>query len=101
MNASAPYKTKIFRGNNKPHISKELRKAIMHRSYLKNKFLLVKTEKSFSQYKTQRNLVTKLNEKEKKTFFGKIEAGNFFIYFFINERKNYIWQHKHTKKLNI
>ena len=36
----------------------------------------MKTETSFSQYKTQRNLVTKLNEKEKKTFFGKIEAGN-------------------------
>ena len=34
LNCHAPVKTKIVRGNNKPHISKSLRKAIMVRSKL-------------------------------------------------------------------
>ena len=37
LNKHAPKKTKIFRGNHKPHINKTLRKAIMKRSQLKNK----------------------------------------------------------------
>ena len=36
-NKHAPKKTKLFRGNQKPHINKELRSAIMKRSRLKNK----------------------------------------------------------------
>ena len=37
LNKHAPKKTKIFRGNHKPHISEILRKAIMKSSQLKNK----------------------------------------------------------------
>ena len=37
LDKHAPKKTKIFRGNHKPHINKTLRKAIMKRSQLKNK----------------------------------------------------------------
>ena len=37
LNNQAPKKSKIFRGNKKPHIHKTLRNAIMKRSKLKNK----------------------------------------------------------------
>ena len=37
LNAHAPNKTKFLRGNQKPHVDKNLRKAIMKRSQLKNK----------------------------------------------------------------
>ena len=37
LDKHAPFKTAIFRGNNKPHLSKELNKAIMVRTRLKNK----------------------------------------------------------------
>ena len=37
LDKHAPFKTAIFRGNNKPHVSKELKKAIMVRTRLKNK----------------------------------------------------------------
>ena len=37
LNKHAPKKRKWVRGNQKPHINKELRKAIMKRSRLKNK----------------------------------------------------------------
>ena len=37
LNKHAPKKTKLFRGNQKPHVNKVLRSAIMKRSRLKNK----------------------------------------------------------------
>ena len=37
LNAHAPKKTKFLRGNQKRHVDKNLRKAIMKRSQLKNK----------------------------------------------------------------
>ena len=37
LNKHAPKKIKTFQGNQKPHINKTLRKAIMKRSQLKNK----------------------------------------------------------------
>ena len=43
LNNQAPKKSKIFRGNQKPHINKILRNAIMKRSKLKNKACYYKT----------------------------------------------------------
>ena len=37
LNKHAPKKTKVFRGNQKPHINKTLRNTIMKRSQLKSK----------------------------------------------------------------
>ena len=37
LNKDAPKKTKLFRGNQKPHVNKVLRSAIMKRSRVKNK----------------------------------------------------------------
>ena len=37
LNQQAPKKSKVFRGNQKPHLNKSLRAAIMTRSLLKNK----------------------------------------------------------------
>ena len=71
LNRHAPLKTKYLRANNKPHVSKELRKAIMKRSHLKA--LAIKTEKpeDWANYRRQRNLVVQLNKKAKKIFFSK------------------------------
>ena len=58
-------KTKIFRGNHKPHINKTPRKAIMKRSQLKNKANNTKDHKDILKYKKQRNYVAKLNNQSK------------------------------------
>ena len=47
LNKHAPKKTKIFRGNHKPHINKTLRKAIMKRSHIRIKQIKRKTLKIF------------------------------------------------------
>ena len=70
VNRHVPLKTKYLRANNKPYISKELRKAIMKRSHLKN--LAIKSDKPEDEvnYRRQRNLVVKLNRKAKRTYFS-------------------------------
>ena len=65
LNAHAPKKTKFLRGNQKPHVDKNLRKAIMKRSQLKNKANRAKELEDITKYKKQQNLVVKLNRESK------------------------------------
>ena len=58
-----------LRGNTKPHINKTLRKEIMKRSRLKNKANKSGKEEAKRLYNIQRNKVSKLNTKLKKTCF--------------------------------
>ena len=44
LNIHAPCKKKVIRANQKPYVTKQLRKAIMHRSYLENKLMKHRTE---------------------------------------------------------
>ena len=64
----APMKKIVLRGNNKSHMTFELRKAIMKRSRLKNKANKSGKSADKTACNTQRNLVVKLNKKVKKTF---------------------------------
>ena len=66
----APLKTKFVRANNKPHISKDLRKAIMKRSKLKALANKTKYPEDVANYKQQRNLVVRLNKQAKKAYFN-------------------------------
>ena len=72
LNKHAPKKTKIFRGNHKPHINKTLRKAIMKRSQLKNKANKTKDPKDILKYKKQRNYVVKLKNQSKQEHFDSL-----------------------------
>ena len=61
----APKKKKWLRGNNKPHVNKKLRQAIMKRSKLKNKANKTKLPVDINNYKKQRNYVANLNKRAK------------------------------------
>ena len=65
----ATIKQSKLRGNTKPHINKTLRKEIMKRSRLKNKANKSGKEEDKRLYKIQRNKVSILNNKLKKTYF--------------------------------
>ena len=58
----APKKRKWVRGNHKSHINKELRKATMKRSRLKNKANKTKKPIDISNFKKQRHYVVNLNK---------------------------------------
>ena len=62
LNKHAPKKTKSFRDNHKLHINKELRKAIMKRSRLKNKVKKTKKAIDIGNFKKQCNYVVNLNK---------------------------------------
>ena len=60
LNAHAPVKKKIQRFNNNPFMTKQLRKAIMLRSRLKNVFNKNRAPKTWDSYKKQRNFCVNL-----------------------------------------
>ena len=66
----APLKTKYLRANNKPHVTKDLRKAIMKRSHLKTLALKSSKPEDMVNYRRQRNLVVKMNKRAKKSYFS-------------------------------
>jgi len=69
LDKHAPTKTKFLRGNNKQHLTKDLRKAIMKRSNLKNIANKTKNPDDIACYKKQRNLVVNMNRQAKKAYF--------------------------------
>ena len=74
LNKHAPKKTKLFRGNQKPHVNKVLRSAIMKRSRLKNKANKTRKAVDIFNYKKQRNLVVKINNECKREYFDKLNV---------------------------
>ena len=83
LNAHAPVKKKIQRFNNNPFMTKQLRKAIMHRSRLKNVFNKNRTPKTWDSYKKQRNFCVNLLRKTKKEYFENINVKD------INDNKKF------------
>ena len=62
LNTHAPQKLKILRGNHKPHYNKNIRKAIVKRSRLKNKANISKDPVDIANNKKQSNLVVSLSQ---------------------------------------
>ena len=74
LDRHAPRKTKILRGNQKPYIDKNLRKAIMKRSELKPRANRTERPKDISDYKKQQNLVVTLNKERRIEYFENLET---------------------------
>ena len=72
----APTKKAIIRGNNKRHVSKELRREIMHRSRLKNIANKSGKMEDISRYSQQRNIFVKLNKSAKMNFYRSLDVSN-------------------------
>ena len=66
-------------------MTKNLHKAIMKRSRLRNKFLSDRTEMSQKYYKKQRNICVNLLKRDKKEGFAKLDIN------FISDNKKF-WQ---------
>ena len=65
---------KILRYSNNSFMNKALRKAIITRSRLKNKFDKNSSAKNWDSYKKQRNFFLKLLRKNKEKYFNNINA---------------------------
>ena len=74
FNHHVPIKRKYIRANEAPFMLKELHKAIMKRSRLRNVFLKPRTDTNKKTYSTQRNLCKKLLKNTKKSYFENIDT---------------------------
>ena len=74
LDKHAAMKTKSLRGNEKIHMNKELRKAIMIRSKLKNIADKTNDPLHILRYKKQRNICVYLNKKSKREAMAKINV---------------------------
>ena len=68
----APLKEKFVRSNSSPFMNKELSKAIMKRSKLRNVYNKFPTNENMTIYKKQRNLCVKLSKKTKRDYFSNL-----------------------------
>ena len=73
LNKHAPTKYKYMLANNSSHKTKRLRKEIMLRYRLRNKFLKTKTEESNKLYNKQRNLCVTFLYKAKRIYFAELD----------------------------
>ena len=69
LNQFAPMKQKLIGNNNQPFMRKTLRKAIMKRTKLRNKFNEERNIKNWSEFKHQRNLCSNLLKQSKAASF--------------------------------
>ena len=76
LDKHAPIKTKMLRFNNSSFVSKELRKEIMKRSNLRNKFNENRTHENWCKFKLQRNFCVNLYRKTKKHYYKNLNLKN-------------------------
>ena len=77
LDKHAPLKKKILRFDDNLFMTKELRKGIMHRSKLKNKFNKNRTNENWENYRRQRNLCVNTLRKSKRDYFQNLNSKNF------------------------
>ena len=73
LNKQAPLKTKFLGHSNNPFMTKELRKAIMKRSQLKNRYNKNQNYENWFLYKKQRNFCVSLLRKTKRNYFKHVK----------------------------
>ena len=74
LNNHAPRKRKTIRGNQSPFTNKEISKAIMKRTELRNKFLKHKTDESRQAFVKQRNYCVSLLRKSKRNYYSNLNV---------------------------
>ena len=70
----APRNQKYIRANNSNYITKTLRKEIMHRSRLRNKFLRERRKGFKFAYNKQRNICVSLLRKTERDYFANLDT---------------------------
>ena len=100
-NKHAPIKMKYLRANYSPFATKELSKAIILRSKLRNEYLKCKSEEARACFKIQRNLCVTLFRKAKRDYYENLELGK------VNDSKKFwntvkpVFRNKVTTRNNI
>ena len=74
LNKHAPLKKKYVRANDAPFMTKALRKAVMLRTRLRNKYNQNRIAENWNNFRRQRNLCVKLFRTEKKRYYNNLDV---------------------------
>ena len=77
LDRHAPLKRKMIRGNQGPFMTKQLSKATMNRSKLRNIYIKWPSTENFLGYKKAKNTCNNLNKSAKKSYFDKVTTKGF------------------------
>ena len=72
-NTVSAQKKKSLRANEKDFMTKELRKAIMKRSFLENRKFQLGTEEAIQAFKKQRNYCNRLRKRTRKNYYNNLD----------------------------
>ena len=75
-NTLAPCKKKVVKANQKPYVTRELRKAIMKRSFLESKFYKYRSEENRKALKKQKNYCNRLSKRERRNYYSQLRLNN-------------------------
>ena len=74
LNNHAPSKKKYTRGNHLPFMNKELSKALMNRTRLRNVYLRKRSDENRKKYSKQRNYCVSLLRRTKRNYYSSLDA---------------------------
>ena len=69
----APIENKTIRANHAPYITKTMRKAMMKRTELPNRYFKIRSSESSKLFKRQRNFCSRLYKRERKKYFNNLD----------------------------
>ena len=76
LDKHAPLKKKLLRANEKPYVTKNMRKAIMKRSELATKYRRNPTEDNLKAWKKHKNYCSNLYKSERKKYYEALDMSN-------------------------
>ena len=76
LKTDAPIKRKYLRGNHQPFMNKNLSKAILKRSKLRNLYIKNRNEENRNNYIKQRNYCVNLLRKVKKYYYNNLNISH-------------------------
>ena len=102
LNEHAPLKTKKIRPQQPPFMNKALRKSIMNKTRLRNRYLKTKRQADWEKYRIQRNITTQIRRKSIKQYFTERCAGGPRNEHFYKTIKPFLSaKHRHDSNLMI
>ena len=101
LDKHAPVKKRKVRGNQEPFMNKALRKAIIRRSNLLNKFVNNITTKNWESYRKQRNKCVKIRSNARREYFKKLDAPHLSNSYFWTTLKPFFFEKSGSRKKPI
>ena len=76
LDKHAPCKKKIIRANQKPYMTRTLRKAIMKRSELERRYFKYNSSENNKAYRKQKKFCSRLYKKERRKYYSSLDISD-------------------------